>query len=303
MCCDDPDQSVRIGSINPGPDIGHLRRPHPGKLHPRIIASGCFGYDLGTDEMADTVRGWIVAGDAAAQAAAVIRNGSMHDLLTKTFPYHAAVAAAHGLSLVMYEGGTHVAGLGDQVNDDGLTEFFTSFNYSPEMAQLYAELLTGWRDSGGTLFNAFVDVAAPSKWGSWGALRHLDDANPRAATLMAYNANGADWDGRAPGTFDQGEVNFGTPGDDMIEGTPQEDIMIGLDGDDSFAVHGADRINGGKGFDLAIIPGLPTDYTLVWEADRIVANGPEGRITMFGIDGISFIDMPGRLSMPEPQVQ
>ncbi len=265
--------------------------------------SGYFGYELGTDEMADTVHGWIAGADGFAAAAATIRDGSLHDLLVTIFPYHAEVATAHGLTLVMYEGGTHVAGLGDQVNDVALTGFFTSFNYSPDMARLYAELLTGWRDSGGTLFNAFVDVAAPSKWGSWGALRHLDDINPRAAALMAYNASAVDWEGRAAGTFDQGEVIFGTPGDDQVQGSPQEDIMIGLDGDDSFAVHGADRVNGGAGFDLAIIPGLPTDYTLVWEGEQIVATGPEGRITLFGIDGISFTALPGSLSMPEPQAQ
>jgi hypothetical protein len=32
-------------------------------------------------------------------------------------------------------------------------------------------------------FNAFVDVAAPSRWGSWGALRHLTDDNPRWQVL------------------------------------------------------------------------------------------------------------------------
>lgn len=265
--------------------------------------SGYFGYELGTDEMADTLRGWIAAGDAPAQAARFIRDGSLHDLLTTIFPYHAAVAAAHNLKLVMYEGGTHVAGLGEQVNDDALTAFYTTFNYSPEMAQLYADLLTGWRASGGTLFNAFVDVSAPSKWGSWGALRYPGDINPRASTLMAYNANGADWELRAPGTFAQGQIITGTAAADQMAGTPEADIMIGLDGDDQFTVQGADRINGGEGVDLAIIPGLPTEYTLIQEGDRIVATGPEGRILMYGIDGISFTDLPGRLSMPAPRAQ
>ena len=258
-----------------------------------------FGYDLGSDEMADTVRGWTLGPDANVAAAAQIRAGSLHDLLTSTLPYQSAVASAHALDLVMYEGGTHVTGLGAQVNDDAQTAFFTAFNYSPEMAQLYTDLLAGWRDNGGTMFNAFVDVAPPTKWGSWGALRHLDDSNPRAAALMTYNAAGADWEARAPGTFDQGQVVTGTSGNDTLGGTPQPDVLIGLAGDDQFTALGADHINGGDGFDTVILPGLPTDYDIGWVGDRIVANGPAGPITMFDIDGILFADLPGRMTMPE----
>ncbi len=258
-----------------------------------------FGYDLGSDEMAETVRGWIARPDANPAAADQIRAGSLHELLTATFPYQAGVATAHDLDLLMYEGGTHVTGLGEQVNDDALTGFFTAFNYSPEMAQIYDELLSGWRANGGTMFNAFVDVAPPSKWGSWGALRHLDDVNPRADALKVYNAAGADWETRAPGTFANGETIMGTPGDDAISGTPQVDVLIGLAGDDQFTVLGADHVNGGDGFDTVILPGLPTDYDIRWVGDQIIANGSIGQVTMFDIDGILFADLPGRMTMPE----
>jgi hypothetical protein len=261
--------------------------------------SGYFGHDLGSDDMAGTLRGWIATGAPNATAAAYIRDGSLAELLTTIFPYHADVAAAHTLDLVMYEGGSHVTGMGAQVEDAALTTFFTSFNYSPEMADLYAELLAGWQDSGGTLFNAFVDVAAPSKWGSWGALRHLDDANPRATALMEYNATPPDWNSRALGSFDQGQLVFGTSGADLIDGTPLADILIGLDGDDHFSVQGADRINGGEGFDVAILPGLPTDYEVMWQGGRIFVTGAQGRVSLFDIDGIGFTDLPGRLVMPD----
>ena len=307
----DPDRLVRVIATHTGwmgLEVPLLNAPlaqaegasPPFGSFDAYAVTGYFGYDLGSDDIVGAVRDWLSGGDAPALAAAFIRDGSLDELLSETFPYHAAVAAEHGLDLIMYEGGTHVVGLGDNVNDQGLTDFFTTFNYSPDMAQLYAELLIGWRDSGGTLFNAFVDVSSPSKWGSWGALRHLDDINPRAATLMAYNAAGAAGDARAPDTFDQGAVFTGTLGNDLITGTPHEDVMIGLDGDDQFEVHGADHVNGGEGFDLAILPGLPTDTTLVWEGDRMVATGAGGRVTMFGIDGVGFSDLPGRLSMPEP---
>jgi hypothetical protein len=98
-------------------------------------------------------------------------------------PHHAKVAADHGLRLVMYEGGTHVVGYGAQVNDPILTDFFIHLNYTPEMAALYDRLLAGWAALTPEPFNAFVDVSAPSKWGSWGALRHLTDENPRWRVL------------------------------------------------------------------------------------------------------------------------
>ena len=52
-------------------------------------------------------------------------------------------------------------------------------SYSPEVAALYGEVMQGWAKLTDAPFNAFVDVYAPGKWGSWGAMRHLGDDNPR----------------------------------------------------------------------------------------------------------------------------
>ena len=84
---------------------------------------------------------------------------------------------------MMYEGGSHVVGIGAQSEDEELTAFFTHLNYSPEMGALYAELLAGWQLQSDAPFNAFVDVNSASKWGSFGALRHLGDDNPRWQAL------------------------------------------------------------------------------------------------------------------------
>lgn len=54
------------------------------------------------------------------------------------------------------------------------------------MGALYTTLLEGWKAVGGQLFNAYSDVYAPTKWGSWGALRYLDDDNPRWDALVAF---------------------------------------------------------------------------------------------------------------------
>lgn len=115
-----------------------------------------------------------------------LENDTLADLMDRVWPYHAAVARAHDLDLVMYEGGSHVVGLGAQVDDEALTEFFHHFNYTPEMGALYADLMAGWEAVGGQLFTHYSDVYTPTKWGSWGALRFLADDNPRWEALTAW---------------------------------------------------------------------------------------------------------------------
>ena len=132
--------------------------------------------------------------EAAKSAERELRDGALSgdpadtlsDLLGRVWPHHAAVARSHGLDLIMYEGGSHVVGIGAQVDDGDLAAFFYHFNYSSEMGALYQTLLEGWTAVGGQLFYAYSDVYAPTKWGSWGALRHLDDQNPRWDALVNY---------------------------------------------------------------------------------------------------------------------
>lgn len=118
--------------------------------------------------------------------------GSLAQLFA-TFAYHRRVADRYGLELAMYEGGTHVAGVGPWAEDEALTAFFLDLNYSAAMGRLYEELLQGWKDRGGTLFNAFVDIAGPSRYGSWGNLRHIDDQTPRWDVLMRFNRHMPAW--------------------------------------------------------------------------------------------------------------
>ena len=172
---------------------------------------------LGSEAKAAAVKGWLAESRAAAEAGAghltgteaeayvtahrydladaralaELRDGSstgqpedtLQLLLGDVLPYQQAVAAKYGLKLAMYEGGTHVVGYGASVNDSALTAFFTHLNYTPGMGALYADLLAGWARLSDQPFNAFVDVYAPGKWGSWGALRHLGDENPRWQAL------------------------------------------------------------------------------------------------------------------------
>ncbi len=209
---DDPARLMRVIGVQTGwlgletqildaPLVVAEGRKAPVESFDAYAVTGYFSALLGADEKALTVKGWLAQSRDAdpAQpyqlaneiAADELRDGSvtgnaedsLSRLLTDVLPYHASIAAKRGLKLVMYEGGTHVVGFGAQMDDAELTAFFEQLNYSPEMGALYADLLAGWQAISDQPFNAFVDVYRPGKWGSWGALRHLGDDNPRWQAL------------------------------------------------------------------------------------------------------------------------
>ena len=189
--------------------------PAPSSAFNAWAVTGYFAALLGDERKAPMVREWLERSAAAAEsqataqadppaylaahrydlafslAAAELQNGAesgdpedtLARLLGEVLPWQASVAADHGLTLMMYEGGSHVVGYGPIMEDAQLTEFFTALNYSFEMGELYAQLLAGWRMLSDAPFNAFVDTYRPGKWGSWGALRHLGDDNPRWQAL------------------------------------------------------------------------------------------------------------------------
>ncbi len=206
--------------------------------------TGYFSGGLGTDAKAPLVLDWIARSEAQARqdasarglsgsaaeayfaehrfdlavdlAVRELRDGSVTgnsedslQHLFEMFAYHKSVAEAHGLDLVMYEGGTHVAGVGQWINNDQLTEFFTHLNYSDGMGQLYTELLAGWEAAGGTLFNAFVDVSEPSQWGSWGSLRHLQDSTARHDAVVAFMDSHPAPATMKDGTWGNADFDFG----------------------------------------------------------------------------------------------
>jgi hypothetical protein len=133
-------------------------------------------FDLATARAAEELEAGLVTGQT---------DDTLATLLSVTLPHHARAAEAAGLDLMLYEAGTHVVGTGPLVDDAELSAFFRHLNYSPQMGDLYARLLAGWAALSPAPFAAFNDVQTPSKWGSWGALRHLGDDNPRWRALAA----------------------------------------------------------------------------------------------------------------------
>jgi hypothetical protein len=277
-------------------------QPEPVTAFDAYAVTGYFGLELGTDEGAPEVLKWIENSEqqgrgydlAVAEADKALRNGSFAHLIEEAWPYQAGVARKNGMDLIMYEGGTHVVGLGNWPADETLTAFFNHLNYTPEMAVLYQDLLAAWSAVGGTVFNAFVDVGRPSQWGSWGALRHLQDQNPRHDALVAYNAAGPTWDdARAADVFSNGRYLPGSDAADQLAGTAHADIAMGGDGDDAFTSNGGDdAFHGGAGNDHAILPGFMEDYRFFREGARLRADSRYGSVRLLSVETMAFAQAP-----------
>jgi hypothetical protein len=296
--------------------------PPPVEAFDAYAVTGYFGLELGVEDGPPKVLEWLAESrekaeedgkkeglkkvflndyiqthkyDAAVpKAIDFVRNGSLRHYVTEMLPYQSKVAKANDLELIMYEGGTHIVGIAEWSGDEELAEFFKYLNYAPEMSDLYKSLLADWKDGGGTLFNAFVDVAPASQFGSWGTLRHLDDSTDRYDTLMDYNKNQpAWWQTRADGTFLHGGTVLGTDENDDLIGTIKRDNILAGPGDDVLTGLGpADRLHGGAGTDHAILPGGYEDYEYTIDGARLVATSPTSTMTLTEIETFSFADTP-----------
>jgi hypothetical protein len=77
---------------------------------------------------------------------------------------------------VAYEGGQHIVGLTETLNDKSVNELFMAANRDPRMGEAYAQHLEDWRAAGGGLYNLWNSVGPYTLWGSWGLLEYRDQA-------------------------------------------------------------------------------------------------------------------------------
>jgi hypothetical protein len=99
------------------------------------------------------------------------------------------LASSHGLDLVAYEGGQHLAGVRGAENNAALTGLFMATNSDSGMGSIYSRMLEAWTREGGSLFCHFSSVSKWTKWGSWGALQYFDDnpaASPKLTALLEW---------------------------------------------------------------------------------------------------------------------
>ncbi len=167
--------------------------------------AGYFGGYLGDPENVTQIESWLKDGDGGFNKAfQQLKTGTLLDksgndslpAVKEEFLYHAQVAQEKGLKLVAYEGGQHIVGKQDVVNNDKLTNFFIELNRHPQMYDLYTQLLEDWQQAGGTLFMHFADIGRPSKWGSWGALEYQSqESSPKYKALMDFiNSHSCWWE-------------------------------------------------------------------------------------------------------------
>ena len=99
------------------------------------------------------------------------------------------VADRFGVSLLAYEGGQHLVGVGNVVNNERITALFAAVNRHPAMKELYLAYLEQWTKAGGKMFMHFVNTSTYSKWGNWGANEYLDqplNSAPKADALLTF---------------------------------------------------------------------------------------------------------------------
>ena len=100
------------------------------------------------------------------------------------------LADLHNLDLLTYESGQHLRG-NDGVEDNrAITELFTTANLDPRMGEIYQEYFTTLNELGVDLAVNYTDVSDYNKWGSWGALEHINQStSPKYSVLESLVAN------------------------------------------------------------------------------------------------------------------
>jgi hypothetical protein len=99
------------------------------------------------------------------------------------------VADEFGVDLIAYEGGQHLVGVGNVVNNERISNLFTAVNRHPAMKDIYLQYLDLWKRAGGGMFVNFANTATVSKWGNWGAREYLSqplEQAPKADALQTF---------------------------------------------------------------------------------------------------------------------
>jgi hypothetical protein len=275
---------------------GNLMRrdlPRPGnELFDAWAVTGYLNLYFGDGETIPTVNRWMSEGDADYvfdRLAERLRQGALKALLEEKWPAHAEYTQEKGLDMIMYEGGTHVILPYNEPNDETVVNPLNDFNFSPQMEALYIDLMAGWKNAGGRLFNAFGDIGTPSRFGAWSSLRHLDDDTGRWNILLAANRRADDYDrDRAPSAFLHGTTILSSSAA-TLTGTAHDDLLIGSDADEVFTPGpGQDRVNGQGGFDQLLLPARFKDVRFSRGDGLIKATHPGGSVTFKNIDYVFF---------------
>ena len=125
----------------------------------------------------------------AEQVATTLSTASIAEAFDSTRA-QAAVADAHGLRLVCYEGGQHFVGILGAESNSALNTALHAGNRDPRMEDRYREYLAGLEQLGVDLFVNFTHVGEWSQYGSWGVLEYQQQppsAAPKWRALTAWH--------------------------------------------------------------------------------------------------------------------
>ncbi|MBD1913978.1 MULTISPECIES: hypothetical protein [unclassified Leptolyngbya] len=160
-----------------------------------IAIAPYFGGYLGNSQYESTITSWTRDADgglnrlfrelsSGGQLSGGPTGGALASA-TRWMQNFASLARQNGLTMTAYEGGQHLAGVGNVANNQAITNLFIAANRDPRMGDLYRQYLNNWNNSGGDLFTNFSDVYTPSKWGSWGARESLyQTTSPKWSALQ-----------------------------------------------------------------------------------------------------------------------
>lgn len=149
-----------------------------------------FGGNLGNPDQQQRVQRMSVD-----QLLAELRNKSLPKVAEQV-EEHAEVARDFKVDLIAYEGGQHLAGVGEVTENDKINALFDAVNRDPRMREIYAKYLADWRKAGGKLFVHFSNCARFNKWGRWGAMESLQTPRgkaPKFEALQDFIARNPRW--------------------------------------------------------------------------------------------------------------
>jgi hypothetical protein len=122
-----------------------------------------FGIGVSSYITANNLLGKITLDEAVDLARAAVEADTR--LYTRN---NAAIAKTYNVTLIAYEMGQHLVGIGADQNNNQLTDLLMNINRNSRMKGIYDNMIRAWSEEGGKLFCAFLSTAWYSKYGSWG---------------------------------------------------------------------------------------------------------------------------------------
>ncbi len=138
--------------------------------------------------------GEIMTGTVLTTTPSYLFKASLPNISLKMQEY-GNLAAARGLSMLAYEGGQHLVGVGATQWNPDIANLFAEANRDPRMATAYADYLEMWHAAGGEIFVHYTSTSINSPYGNWGAQEYYDEPTAvKSPSIMEHiETNECDW--------------------------------------------------------------------------------------------------------------